>query len=173
MTPNQRRLQHHDLYVLRSESAFDVAAFEAITYTEPTSTERIPVDENEYPAVLDKYEFRPTPSKDGTKHYLFFDVMWSLDSPEQKAKLKRDKILVRQSMSLERDPATGAMAGGEGINVEFGKLRDALGLNRKGQPFKFADLIGRPAKVKVKHRTFKNAADEDETSAEVRAVAPL
>lgn len=152
-------------------TAFNAEQFEATTITEASSTERIPVDENEYAAVIDKYEFRPTSGKDG-KSYLFFDIHWAIDSEEQRKKLGREKVVVRQSISLDRTE-TGALASGKGINVDFGRLREAVGLNQNGQPFRFPDLIGRPAMVKVKHRTFKNAADEDEIAAEIRGVAKM
>jgi hypothetical protein len=142
-----------------------------MTYTEAGSTERVFADEGEYAAVLDSYKFRPTQGKDGSS-YLFFDVLWSIDDPAQREKLGRDKVIVRQSMSLEQ-AESGALAFGKGRNVEFNKLREALGLNQNGQPFQFSMLKGQVAKVKVKHRDFKNQQGETETSAEVSAVTQL
>jgi hypothetical protein len=166
-----RKLQNHLATILLHSTAFDAAQFEALTITEASSTERIPIDEGEYPAVIDDYAFRPTQGKDG-KSYLFFDILWNIDDPGQREKLRREKVIARQSMSLERSPQGGLLSG-EGVNVEFGRVREAVGLNKNGQPFQFSMLKGQPAKVKVKHRTFTNAAGEEEISAEVRAVTPL
>lgn len=167
----QRKLQHVSASILRT--AFDASQFEEMTHTEATSTERVYADEGEYPAILDRYEFRTGVSGEG-KPYTFFDVLWSIDSEEQRMKMQRDKVLVRQSFGLQMNESGTGLATGKGVNVELGKLREALGQNADGMPWKFAMLKGAgPALVRVKHRTFKNKANEDETNAEVAAVTKI
>jgi len=154
-----------------AQSIFNAEQFENTQVTEATSTERIYADENEYPAVIDKYEFRPGTSKDG-RPYLFVDVHWSLDSPEQRARMQREKVIVRQSFGLQQTEQ-GGLATGKGINVELGLLRDAVGQNQNGMPWTFKQLLGQVAKVKVKHRDFVTNTGEPGKNAEVVAVTKL
>lgn len=147
-------------------TAFDPDQFAQMPIEGSNSTERIPIDENEYPAIVDTIKFRPSKGKDGTE-YLWLDVNWSIDDQEQREKLGREKVTCRQSLSLDR-LENGSLDMGKGRNVDLGKLREAVGLNTPGQPFQFSMLVGCTAKVKIKNRQ-----DGDDTYSDVKGVTAL
>ena len=94
------------------------------------------------------------------------DVHWSIDDAGVKEATGRDDPQVRQSIFLDID-ANGRLDVSKGRNLQLGRLREALGLNTPGIPFKFADISGKVARVLVKHRLDA----EGTTWADVKGVA--
>lgn len=149
---------------------FDPAAFLDTQTTEASSTEFVVVDEGDYQAVSLEPEVRPwTGKKDPTKSGYALSLQWEIDLsqyPEQQAKIGRDRYKVKQDIMLDLNDS-GGIDTGKGKNIKLGRLREALGLNKPGQPFSFRMLSGRVAKVSVKHRLV-----DDTIYAEVGGVAP-
>lgn len=129
-------------------SVFDPDKFMDTTVTAPNSTKVESVPPGEYRAVIKEAQKpRVTNSKDGTKTYVFMDVIWSVDNDKLKAELGRDEIQIRQGISLDIDEE-GNLDMGKGKNVALGKLREALGLN--SGPFNPRQLTGAgPALISV------------------------
>ncbi len=47
----------------------------------------------------------------------------------------------------------------EGKNVQLGRLREAIGQNNPGQPWKFSDVLGQVCKVQVSHDLNKKSGE--------------
>jgi hypothetical protein len=152
-----------------TEGVFDPQAF-LTQQTDGTMDTRFdPVEVGDYTAVITKVDTRQFQgTKDPSKTYTSMDVTWDIESPEQKAKLGRDTLSVRQSIFLDLN-GSGGLDTGKGKNVQLGRLREATGLNTPGRPFTPNDLIGKMAKVNVIHRPGPN----DDIFAEVKAVAKM
>lgn len=148
---------------------FDPANFLDATTTEAGSTTFTPVPEGEYTAVItgDPEIRQWTGKKDPTKSGLAADVTWSIDDPSVKQLLERDTVTVKQGIMLDLTDA-GGLDMAKGRNVQLNRLREAVGLNKPGEPFSFRMLSGKVAKIQVKHRV-----EGEQVYAEVKAVAPL
>src|SRR5215831_5979456 len=126
---------------------FDPALYLDSSLTDANSTQSIPVDQGEYPAMADEIEVRQwTGKKDPSKSGISLDINWSIDDAGQREKLGRDKVIVRQSLMIDLNEG-GGIDTGKGKNVRLGRLREALGLNTPGQPFSFRMIQGKVAKV--------------------------
>lgn len=149
-------------------STFDPSILESQTFTESNSTFTIPVPIGEYQMIIDSYKLRTWSSKDGSKSGVALDIQWSVEDPNVKALLERDKVTVKQGIMLDMTDA-GGLDFGKGKNVSLGRLREALNINSPGQPFSFTMLPGRMAKGKVSHRP--DDRNPGQVFAEVEAVA--
>ena len=147
---------------------FDAAAFLNTAYTEANDTKIIPIDEGEYQAIAGEVEAETWQSKDGTKSGLKVTIPWKIDSQAMREKTGREQITVRQDLMLDTLPGSNMLDMGKGKNVRLGQLREALGLNKPGVPFKWDQIPGKAAKVKVGLRPY-----EDRMFEEVKAVSPL
>ncbi len=146
-----------------SGSNFDESAFANMEIMGASSTEYVPVPEKDYVAMVDSVKFRVA------KESKILDVVWALDDPQAKEVTGMAKPTVRQSIFLDFDGQSLDM--GKGKNVQLGLLRDAVGLNDPSQPFRFTMLVGRPAKVSVKHRPDKE--DPKKVYTDVKGVTKL
>ncbi len=147
---------------------FDANQFLDTQITEANDTKLIPVPVGEYTAVAQEVKARQWTSKsDPSKTGLTLDILWEIDDANVKALLGREKVTCKQGLMLDVTDS-GGLDMGKGKNTGLGRLREALNLNNPGQPFSFAMIPGRVAKVKVEHR-----AHEDQIFAEVKAVARL
>lgn len=136
--------------------------------TEANDTVVIPVPVGEYIAVVKEVKIRPWQSKaDPSKAGIALDLQWTVDDANVKALLGRDEVNVKQGVMLDISEA-GGFDMGRGKNIGLGRLRDALNLNKPGEPFSVQMLVGRAAKVRVEHR-----AVDDQIFAEVKAVARM
>lgn len=133
---------------LYNASGFDPKQFLDATFTEASSTERIPVPQGEHRAVITAVDIR-SGNKDG-KDWSFLDVTYDIDDQAVKDKLGRDKVVLTQGIGLDFTP-TGGLDFAKGRNVNLGRLRDSVGLNVPGAPFGFRMLIGKPLKIVVGH----------------------
>lgn len=82
----------------------------------------------------------------------------------------RDEVLVRYKCFLDFVEGSNALALGPGSNVGLGRLRDAVGQNIPGQPWRFGMLKGQVFNGEVFHVPNKN--DPETPYAEVRNPLP-
>lgn len=150
-------------------SQFDPVAFAQSTFTEANSTESIPIPAGEYPALAEKADVLSWASKDGSKAGLKLKVLWNVQDDAVREATGRAENKVSQDIMLDLTES-GMLDMSKGMNVRLGKLREALGLNKPGQPFGFSMIPGNMARVKVGHR---EGEQPGEIFAEVKAVAPL
>ena len=139
---------------------FDPQSFLDATVNEANSTEIINLDEGEYTAQAGEVEIVSWQSKDGSKNGLKLVVPWEVLDDAAKAKTKRNKIVVRQDVMLDLTD-NGTLDMSEGKNTNLGRLRDAVGLNRKGEPFNMRMLAGRTAKIRVGLREYEGRRFEE------------
>jgi hypothetical protein len=132
---------------------FDPSTFLNAQYDEALDTKVVPCPVGEYPAIADKVDVRPWQAKDGSSSGLKAVILWEIQDDNVKALLGRDKVIVPQEQMLDLTE-TGALDLGKGKNVGLGRIREALDLNTPGQPFSFAMIQGRMAKVAVTHRPY-------------------
>lgn len=131
----------------------------------PMETKFTPVPENDdgYVASIESISAR-NPKDD----VFILDVNWNIHDDDLKAKMGRDKILVRQSVFLDYED--GRLQFGENKNVQLGRLREAVGQNT-GKPWSPHMLIGAgPARIKTKNR---HVEETDDWYTDVKRVAPL
>ena len=133
-------------------SAFDPKQFLDMQFNDANSTQRIPIPAQEHVAVIEKVETRAWQGKaDPSKSGLALDVTYTIDDPNVKALLGRDKVTVTQGIMLDITP-TGGLDFSKGRNVQLGRVREACGLNTPGAPFGFRMLEGKVVKIVVGHR---------------------
>lgn len=133
-------------------SDFDASSFLETVFTDPSITEKLLCPEGEYPSQIEKLDARPwTGKEDSTKRGVALDIFWKVEDEGAKAYCKRDTVLVKQSIMFSLT-ADGLIDMEKAKNdVQFGKLRDALGLN-SGE-FSPSMLPGKMARIRVKHRS--------------------
>lgn len=148
-------------------SMFDPDAFMNTQFTEANETRFKTVPEGEYPANIDKVEANTWQSRDGSKSGLRLDVTWKIDDPAAAEATGVANPTVRQGIMLDMTEA-GGLATGPGRNINLGRLREAVGQNKPGQPWQPSMLVGQPARIKVSHRPY-----EGEIYAEVKGVTKL
>jgi hypothetical protein len=136
--------------------------------TDAMSTAPVPIDQGEYPAVIEKVDTRAWKARDGSSSGIALDITWNVDDAGVKEKLGRDKVTVKQGIMLDLNESGTGMDTGKGKNVTLGRLREALGLNQPGTPFSFRQLIGRAAKISVTQRV-----DGDQIYNDVKGVVKL
>lgn len=144
---------------------FDPNQFLDMQTSEALDTKVIPCPVGEYLAVIDKIAAK-SGEKDG-KPWTILDVVWDIQDEGVKATLSRDKVLVKQGISLDVTDA-GSLDFGKGRNVGLGRLREAVGQNTPGRPWSPNMLPGNMGKVIVGHRPDKN--DPSILYAEIKAV---
>jgi hypothetical protein len=147
--------------------SFDPQSFLDSSINSANDTKVIPVPAGEFTGIVDKVAARQWTSKDGTMSGVTLDVTWLIDDEAVKQELGRPTVTCRQGIMLDMTPG-GGLDMGKGKNVGLGRLREALNLNKPGQPFSFSMLPGQAGKVTVSHRV-----DGEDTYAEIKKVAPL
>lgn len=151
--------------------SFDPTQFLDMQITEANDTVARPVPVGEYTAIITAYELRSWAAKDDpSKTGLALDLKWEIDSPELVAELGR-KPTVKQGIMLDMSPDQTGLDMGKGRNVGLGRLREAVGKNRPGQPFSFSMLPGNAARIVVSHRVDKN--NSENVYSEVKSVAAI
>lgn len=130
---------------------FDPQSFLSATTSEQGSTTAQPIPIGEHLSVIENVEARQWTSKDGSKSGLALDITHSIDSPEVKAILGRDKVTVRQGVMVDITPS-GGLDMGKGKNVSLNRVREALGQNEAGKPWSPQMMIGKVCKVVIGHR---------------------
>lgn len=139
-------------------SSFSVEAFGGGSFEGQGDTRRLQLEEKEYPAIIvgPWGEDRKTHLRTTDKGHLILDVVWQPDDPEQKSKLKIEKLpTLRQSIFLDLTD-NGALDMGPFKNPDLNRLREVFGLNAPGQKWSFTDFIGRVATIKLENRPNKD-----------------
>jgi hypothetical protein len=156
-----------------STNTFDADAFlTGTTISEANSVEFVLPPEGEYVGLCSKLlGARRLEATADNPPRIIVEYLWELNDSDGKLKetTGRDKNAVRQSIWLDLS-SEGGIAGGRGVNVALGRTREAVGLNDPSRPFNFSMIVGRTAKLGVKHRVNK---DTGEIYAEVRTVSKL
>lgn len=137
--------------------------------TNETGSTTPPICEpGEYPGVIEKAEPKVITSRKDGNNYVILEINWKVQNPEFESTFKRPPM-VRQSMFLDMTP-DNRLDMSKGKNVDLNRVREALGLNKAGQPFKLSMLVGAgPAKCMVRNK----ADNKDVMRAEVYAVGKL
>lgn len=136
-------------------SAFDPELFLQTQTEDASSTEFTPFPMGEWPAMVKDVKARVIEGKDGGPSRPVLDVTYFSDHAEVKEALGRDDGgQVRQSIWLDMTDA-GTLDMGKGKNVSLGRLREAVGQNRPGQPWNPLMLIGSPVIITVTHTPSK------------------
>ena len=94
------------------------------------------------------------------------DLVWEILDDEPKRETGREKVTVRQSLFLDLTE-DGRLDFSRGKNVALGALLKAVGV-KEGEPWSLGSLVGRMARVRVKHRT----DDDGNIYDDVRRVFP-
>lgn len=135
-------------------SQFDPSTFIDQVVTDANSIVSTPVPIGDYVAVAGEVKIESWTSKDGTKSGLRAEIPWVIENNAAVTQVTgRPKNTVRQSIMLDLTPE-GGLDMGKGMNVQLGKVREAVGLNTPGSPFSFRMIQGRSAKVKVEHEPY-------------------
>lgn len=134
---------------------FDANAFMQATFEGTNDTVRIPIPAEEYDCLAEKVDLTTWASKDGSKNGLKLVVLWEVMSDEVREVTGRAKNVLRHDIMLDLTE-DGRLDMSKGQNIQLGRLREAVGLNRPGEPFSFPMIQGRTARVKVKHEMYEN-----------------
>lgn len=137
---------------------FDPETFLATNINDAMSTKVVPIPEGMWKAQISEIGAR-SGEKDG-KGWASLDLTWEILDDELKKKLNRDKVTCRQQMFLDLTPE-GGLDFSEGRNVSLGRVREALGQNKKGRPWAPSHLKGGVAVVQIKHRTHEGETYSD------------
>lgn len=139
-------------------STFDPVAFENMTIDQSNETKTTPLPEGDYRGLVSGVKIKTVKLSKGERagqEQPVLEVVYDLEDPtggKILEELNRDKIQVRQDIWLDVD--NGTLAFGPNLNVQLGRLRDAVGQNKAGKPWAFKMLEGAgPVMVHVTHRT--------------------
>ncbi len=135
---------------------FDPNEFLNETVTGQLDTKIIPVPENMsgdgYLGLVEKVDVRQWVKKDDPSiSGLALDILWEIQDENIKTEVARDKVIVKQGIMLQLTES-GQLDMSKGKNVPLGKLREALDMNKPGEPFNFNMIVGRMGKLFVSHR---------------------
>lgn len=150
-----------------SNDLFDVSELSEANVSSANSTNIIPCPEGEFPAIIKKFDIRAW-SKDD-RSGVMLDVHLDIDDANAREVTQRDEVIVRHSCSLDviKGPnGKPAIDERPGTNIDLGRLRTAVGMNKEGENFNLNMLIGQPVKVLVTHR--QNPDNPEEVYAEVK-----
>ncbi len=136
-------------------SIFDPNTFLNATFTESNSTEYVPIPVGEFAAFAESVKIEPWQKRDDpSKSGLRLDIVWNITDDNVKQLLARDVVKVTQGIMLDLTEG-GNLDFGKGKNVNLGRVRAAVGLNNPGQPFSFGQIMGRAAKISIKHDMYE------------------
>jgi hypothetical protein len=155
-------------------SNFDAASFASMSFEGQNDTKLVPIPVGEYVGVItdiavNTWQGKEDPTKSGLKLSATIELDKDLPEPGGStigAVTGRDKNTVKHDVMLDVSADGKGLDMGKGKNVSLGRLREAVGLNNPGQPFSFQMLVGRPVKVMIAHRPYK-----EDLFAEVKGVA--
>ena len=126
-------------------STFDPQVLEETIIDVPNATFIVPIPDDEYNGLIDDFKIRSVKTSDGVVPVV--DVYWNIPDEKLQKLLDREKVIAKQSIWIDLD-AQGSIAVGPSDNVGLGRLRAAVGLNKKG--FSFPQLRGAgPARILV------------------------
>lgn len=124
---------------------------------------RPPLNVGDYTAMIGEVTCVPwQSSKDVTKSGLRFVVPLKIQvPPEEKARLglTMDTITLTDSIMLDQTEA-GTLDFSPGKNNQLRKYREALGMNKAGEPFSARRMQGQPVLVKLTHDMYEGEIQE-------------
>lgn len=138
--------------------SFDPSTFLNTTVEGELDTKTVPCPVGEYNAISDKVDVKQWSSKDGSSSGLKVVILWDIQDDAVRQLVGRDKILVPQDIMLDLTEE-GGLDMGKGKNIGLGRLREALDMNKAGEPFAIGNIAGRMALVTVSHRAGQNPED--------------
>lgn len=132
-----------------AQSFLDATIDTALEKRDPLPTTR------EYQAVIGELTSRNWQSKDGTKEGVAFDVplMVSVPVDLQESGGLPPTLNLRDGIMLDLTPA-GAIDTAKGKNGKLRQYRDALDMNKPGEPFNPRNMQGRVVLVRIKHEEY-------------------
>lgn len=139
---------------------FDPQAFLDTQTTEVNDTRVNPCPIGEWPAGIDGVDMKSGVSQKTNEPWTRLNVKWKVEGCEANRIADRDPMYITQGILLDITES-GGLDMGKGKNIGLGRLRDAVGLNKPGQPFSFRMLVGRSAKIRVDHREYEGNLFDD------------
>lgn len=152
----------------------DNSVFDPNQFLDATTTEalerREPLPVGDYQAEIADVEIKPwvgkqDPTKSGIAAYLKVKV--NVKSNPDASKLTYDELTMRDSIMIDQTP-DGSIDYSKGKNSQLRIYREALDMNKPGQPFSFRMMLGRILKVRVKHEVYQNQI-QDRIDAPIKA----
>lgn len=124
-------------------STFNPEAFEQTVVEQASETDFTPTPKGEYTAYVDDYSWREV------NDIPVCAAKLKIIDEKLKELLGQDDPWISYDMFIELEP-NGTLAFGPNKNVALGRLREALGQNRAGEPWTFSMLRGAgPVKITV------------------------
>lgn len=142
-------------------SNFDPQSFLTATVTEAL-VKRPPLPADEYVAVVGQPTIRAAQGrKDPSKTYVFLDLPLTVEVPSELQGDAGYPATIRMQDSLILDyTEEGGLDLRQGKNTRLRLYREALDMNKPGQPFSIASMEGRPLKVRVTHEVYEGEPRE-------------
>lgn len=141
---------------------FDPMQFVDMEITAPL-VRRPPLPVQDYVAIIGEVTCVPWQGKtDTTKSGLRYVVPLNVQvPPEIKAELNlsSDTIKLTDSIMLDLNES-GGIDTGPGKNTALRKYRDALDMNKPGEPFSARRMQGQPVLVKIGHEMYQGEVQE-------------
>ena len=137
-------------------SIFDPSAFLDATITEP-STKRSPLPAGrDFVGIIGEVKARTWQGKaDPTKSGVVMDIPLEIDlSAYPDVQIGATKVTLTDGIMLDTTES-GMIDTSPGKNGKLRRYREALGMNKAGEPFSFRAMQGRVVKVKISHRTYE------------------
>lgn len=131
-------------------SSFDPAKFMDQEVDSAGDTHYTPVPEDEYTAFIDEIGFREVNDTP------VCDVTYLITDEGLKELMEMERVTVRQTLFLDVDDK-GNLVFGKNKNIKLNRIREALGQNIDGQPWKFGMLRGAgPLMITIEQNPDKN-----------------
>ena len=135
------------------------------TFTDANSTELIPIPENlnedPYQGVAKKLEIKTGPmTTDPSRSWMKLSITWEIQDEDVKEFVQRDNPTVRQDLFLDTADG-GGLDMGRGKNIGLGKLREALNMNKEGEPFGLSMIEGQYAGILVEHEEYTPDGEDE------------
>jgi len=137
-------------------STFDPSAFLDATITE-ASTKRSPLPAGrDFVGIIGEVKARNWQGrKDPTQSGVVMDVPVEIDlTAYPDVQIGVTKVALTDGIMLDMTEA-GTIDTSPGKNGKLRRYREALGMNKAGEPFSFRAMQGRTIKVKISHRTYE------------------
>lgn len=152
-----------------TQGVFDPEQFLNTQTSDAMATSFVPIPVGEYTGIIQKVEANSFQGKkDTSKTYFAINITWDIDDEGVRKLLERQSVTAYQNIFVDLTSA-GGLDTGKGKNIQLGRLREAVGLNRPGVPFSFNDLVGKVAKVRIDHEVMPTG----EPVARVKAAARM
>jgi hypothetical protein len=124
---------------------------------------RPPLPEGDYTAMIGEVNAAPwTSQKDSSKSGIRYVVPLKIQvPPDVKASLGIDTDTIQLTDSIMLDlNENGGIDTSPGKNNGLRRYREALGMNKPGEPFSARRMQGQPLLVKIKHEIYEGEVQE-------------